>query len=147
KYDDKSQDGADNYPEEGDDGDDLSRDDDDEEDVEEVEEEEEEHPAPTNFVAIVPDEEHIPSIDITTTGARISVRAQLFVTLPPEEEVNRFLALPTPSPSPPITLSPPLAGDRLARLVVPTLTPRSPPLPRSVPTSHREDMPNVVIPP
>ncbi|GJW77106.1 hypothetical protein Tco_0138788 [Tanacetum coccineum] len=56
-----------------------------------------------------------PSTDITTTGARITVRLQASISLPPKAEVERLLAMPTPPPSPPISLSPPSAGERLAR--------------------------------
>ncbi|GKE02296.1 hypothetical protein Tco_1390279 [Tanacetum coccineum] len=56
-----------------------------------------------------------PSTDITTTGARITVRLQASISLPPEAEVERLLAMPTPPPSPPISLSPPSAKERLAR--------------------------------
>ncbi|GKF91244.1 hypothetical protein Tco_0274945, partial [Tanacetum coccineum] len=48
-----------------------------------------------------------PSTDITTTGARITVRLQASISLPPEAEVERLLSMPTPPPSPPISLSPP----------------------------------------
>ncbi|GJY04277.1 hypothetical protein Tco_0370217 [Tanacetum coccineum] len=60
-----------------------------------------------------------PSIDITTIGARIIVRLQASISLPPEAEVERLLAMPTPPPSPLISLSPPSAGVRLARCTAP----------------------------
>ncbi|GJU98288.1 hypothetical protein Tco_1327559 [Tanacetum coccineum] len=50
--------------------------------------------------------EHVitpPSQDITI-GARIIVRPQVSISLPPEAEVERLLAMTTPSPSPPISL-------------------------------------------
>ncbi|GKE16445.1 hypothetical protein Tco_1424022, partial [Tanacetum coccineum] len=56
-----------------------------------------------------------PSTDISTTGARINVRLQASISLPPEAEVERLLAMTTPSPSPPISLSPPSPRERLAR--------------------------------
>ncbi|GJT33728.1 hypothetical protein Tco_0924147 [Tanacetum coccineum] len=40
---------------------------------------------------------------------------QTSISLPPEAEVERLLAMTTPSPSPPISLSPPSVGERLAR--------------------------------
>ncbi|GJZ77934.1 hypothetical protein Tco_0642606 [Tanacetum coccineum] len=55
-----------------------------------------------------------PSTDITI-GARITVRPQTSISLPPEAEVERLLTMTTPSPSPPISLSPPSVGERLAR--------------------------------
>ncbi|GJU34712.1 hypothetical protein Tco_1183066 [Tanacetum coccineum] len=57
-----------------------------------------------------------PSTDITI-GARITIRPQASISLPPEAEVERLLAMTTPSPSPPISLSPPSAGERLARFM------------------------------
>nr|GEY25071.1 hypothetical protein [Tanacetum cinerariifolium] len=52
------------------------------------------------------------------------------ISLPPEAEVERLLAMPTPSPSPLTSLSPPSAGERLARCMAPAALP-SPPLPLS----------------
>ncbi|GKB61822.1 hypothetical protein Tco_0918008 [Tanacetum coccineum] len=66
-----------------------------------------------------------PSTDITI-GARITVRPQTSISLPPEVEVERLLTI---SPSPPISLSPPSAGERLARCMAPPA--HSPPLPPS----------------
>ncbi|GKD45200.1 hypothetical protein Tco_1269845, partial [Tanacetum coccineum] len=62
----------------------ADRDDDDDE------EEEEEHPAPADFV---------PPVHRMT--ARISIRDEPSISLPPREEVERLLALTTPPPSPP----------------------------------------------
>ncbi|GKA74892.1 hypothetical protein Tco_0781270, partial [Tanacetum coccineum] len=70
-----------------------------------------------------------PSTDITTTGARITVRPQASISLPPEAEVERLLAMPTPPPSPPISLSPPSAGERLARCMAPPAHSSPPPVP------------------
>ncbi|GKF24004.1 hypothetical protein Tco_0076326 [Tanacetum coccineum] len=56
----------------------------------------------------------------------ITVRPQTSISLPPEAEVERLLAMTTPLPSPPISLSPPSAGDRLARYIAPPA--HSPPL-------------------
>ncbi|GJV62475.1 hypothetical protein Tco_1468575 [Tanacetum coccineum] len=135
---DETKDGPVDYPmdgrEDGDDddggshGDDADDEDEDEEDEDgEDEEEEEEHLAPTDSAVVVPTVELVsspkgtepvtppPSTDITTTGARITVRLQASISLPPEAEVERLLAMPTPPPSPPISISPPSAGERLAR--------------------------------
>ncbi|GJY77079.1 hypothetical protein Tco_0482195 [Tanacetum coccineum] len=131
--DDETEDGSVDYPMDGgDDGDDddgdSSRDDanDEDEDDEDEEEEEEEHLAPADSAIVVPVDEPIfppegtepvippPSTDITI-GARITIRPQASISLPPEAEVERLLAMTTPSPSPPISLSPPSAGERLAR--------------------------------
>ncbi|GKA93926.1 hypothetical protein Tco_0815912 [Tanacetum coccineum] len=140
--DDETEDGPVDYPmDRGDDGDDddgdLSGDDADDEDEDERdeddkdEEEEEEHLALADSAVIVPTVELVsppegtkpvippPSTDITTTGARITVRLQASISLPPEAKVERLLAMPTPSPSPPILLSPPSAGERLARCMAP----------------------------
>ncbi|GJU17894.1 hypothetical protein Tco_1145860 [Tanacetum coccineum] len=59
-----------------------------------------------------------PSTNITI-GARITIRPQASISLPLEAEVERLLAMTTPSPSPPISLSPPSAGERLARCMAP----------------------------
>ncbi|GJW71988.1 putative reverse transcriptase domain-containing protein [Tanacetum coccineum] len=132
--DDETEDGPVDYPMDGgddrdDDENDSSRDDADDEDEEdedkEDEEEEEEHLTLDDSVVVVPTVELVfppkgtepvippPSTDITTTGARITVRLQASISLPPEAEVERLLAMPTPPPSPPISLSPPSAGERL----------------------------------
>ncbi|GJR71514.1 hypothetical protein Tco_0083879 [Tanacetum coccineum] len=123
----------------GDDGDDddgdSSKDDDDEE--EEEEEEEEEHLAPADSTIIIPVDEPVfphegtnpvipPLSTNITIGARITFRPQTSISLPPEAEVERLLAMTTPSPSPPISLSPPSAGERLARCMAPPA--HSPPL-------------------
>ncbi|GKA80359.1 putative reverse transcriptase domain-containing protein [Tanacetum coccineum] len=73
----------------------ADRDDDDDED--EDEDEEEEHPAPADFV---------PPVHRMT--ARISIRDEPSISLPPREEVERLLALTTPPPSPLTPLSSPL---------------------------------------
>ncbi|GJV38557.1 hypothetical protein Tco_1411034 [Tanacetum coccineum] len=80
------------------------------------------------------------------------------ISLPPEAEVERLLAMTTPSPSPPISLSPPSVGERLARItstqslidVVIAALP-SPPLPPSLyippPIDHRDEIPKPEQPP
>nr|GEX83384.1 hypothetical protein [Tanacetum cinerariifolium] len=52
-------------------------------------------------------------------------------SFPPEAEVERLLAMPTPSPSTLTLLSPPFTGERLARCTAPAALP-SPPLPPSL---------------
>ncbi|GJU62397.1 hypothetical protein Tco_1244232 [Tanacetum coccineum] len=145
--DDETEDGPVDYPidggEDGDDddggshGDDADDEDEDEED--EDEEDEEEHLALADSAVVVPTVELVsppegtepvtppPSTDITTTGARIIVRLQASISLPPEAEVERLLAMPTPPSSPPISLSPPSARERLARCTTPSAH-SSPPL-------------------
>ncbi|GJS90650.1 putative reverse transcriptase domain-containing protein [Tanacetum coccineum] len=49
-------------------------------------------------------------------GLRITVRPQTSISLPPEAEVERLLTMTTPSPSSLASLSPPSAGERLARI-------------------------------
>ncbi|GJZ79730.1 hypothetical protein Tco_0644567 [Tanacetum coccineum] len=80
------------------------------------------------------------------------------ISLPPEAEVERLLAMTTPSPSPPVSLSPPSVGERLARItstqslidVVIAALP-SPPLPPSLyippPVDHRDEIPKPEQPP
>ncbi|GKE63968.1 hypothetical protein Tco_1514335, partial [Tanacetum coccineum] len=115
--DDETEDGLVDYPMDGgDDGDDdngdLSGDDAD---------------APADSTIVIPVDEHVfppegtkpitppPFTDITSR-ARITVRPQIPISLPPEAEVERLLAMTTPSPSPPISLSPPSAGEHLTRI-------------------------------
>ncbi|GJT62942.1 hypothetical protein Tco_1006475 [Tanacetum coccineum] len=101
-----------------------------------------------------------PSTDITI-GARITVRPQTSISLPPEAEVERLLTMTTPSPSPPISLSPPSARERLARIastqvLIDAVTaalppPPLPPLPPSLyippPVDRRDDIPESEQPP
>ncbi|GKC24814.1 putative reverse transcriptase domain-containing protein [Tanacetum coccineum] len=96
------------YPTDGDDDDDEDKDEDEDED----EEEEEDHPTPVDSV-----------LPIHRMTARISIRDEPSISLPPREEVERLLALTTPPPSPLTPLSSPLPQ-------IP-----SPPLPASPPAS------------
>ncbi|GKE19317.1 hypothetical protein Tco_1426894, partial [Tanacetum coccineum] len=144
--DDETEDGPVDYPmDEGDDGDDdyldSSRDDtdDEDEDDEDKEEEEEEHLALTDST-VVPADEHVsspegaepviplPSTDITIE-ARITVRPQASISLPLKAEVERLLAMTTPSPSPLISLLPSSVGERLARCMAPPAHSSPPPVP------------------
>ncbi|GJV72300.1 hypothetical protein Tco_1492295 [Tanacetum coccineum] len=143
-----SKDGLVDYPaDEGHDDDDYDSSDDEEE--KEVSEEEEEHLAPADSVIaptvdLVPSSEETepfetdesaatpppPPADHTTPlGARISIRPQEPIPFPSEAEVERLLALPTPPPSPLISLSPPSAEERLARYLAAPALP-SLPLPK-----------------
>ncbi|GJW62618.1 hypothetical protein Tco_0111953 [Tanacetum coccineum] len=165
--DDETEDGPVDYPmdggKDGDDNDGNSSGDD-ADDEDEDEEEVEEHLALANSAVVVPREPVIPppSTDITTTGARITARLQASISLPSEAEVERLLAMPTPPPSPLISLSPPSAGECLlastqalidavtAALPSPPLPPL-PPLPPSlyIPPSvdRRDDIPESEQPP
>ncbi|GJU59248.1 hypothetical protein Tco_1237014 [Tanacetum coccineum] len=51
------------------------------------------------------------------------------ISLPPETEVKRLLAMPTPPLSPPISLSPPSTGERLARCTALSAHSSPPPVP------------------
>ncbi|GKB02229.1 putative reverse transcriptase domain-containing protein [Tanacetum coccineum] len=152
--DDETEDGPVNYPMDGgdnrdDDDGDSSGDDVDDEDEDEEDDEEEEHPAPADSAVVVPTIEPVsppegtepvitpPSTDISTTGARITVRLQASISLPPEVEVERLLAMTTPLPSPPISLSPPFARERLARCTAPPAHSSPPPMPSPLPPSSR----------
>ncbi|GKA88233.1 hypothetical protein Tco_0809997 [Tanacetum coccineum] len=141
------------------------------EDPEEYEDDETED-APADSAVVVPADEPVsppegtwpvippPSTDITI-GARITVRPQASISLPPEVEVERLLDMTTPSPSPPISLSPPFAGERLARIastqtLIDAVTaelpsPPLPPLPPSLyippPADRRDDIPESEQPP
>ncbi|GKB39325.1 hypothetical protein Tco_0884267, partial [Tanacetum coccineum] len=105
--DDETEDGPVDYPMDGgDDGDDddgdSSRDDANDEDEDDEDEEEE--------------EENLASADSTIA---VPVDEPTSISLPPEAEVERLLAMTTPSPSPPNSLSPPSAGEHLARCIAP----------------------------
>nr|GEU61825.1 hypothetical protein [Tanacetum cinerariifolium] len=143
--DDETEDGPVDYPiDGGDDGDDddgdSSGDDANDEDDDEEDEEEEEHLASADSAVVIPTDELVsppeetesvippPSTDTATTGARITVQLQAAISFPPEAEVERLLAMPTPSPSPLTSLSPPSARERLARCMASAALP-SPPLP------------------
>ncbi|GJU10947.1 hypothetical protein Tco_1133343, partial [Tanacetum coccineum] len=109
--DDETEDGPVDYPMDG--GEDGDEDDGDSsgdfaDDEDEDEKEEEEHLAPVDSAVVVPTVELIsppegtepvippPYTVITTTGARITVQLQASISLPPEAEVERLLAMPTP---------------------------------------------------
>nr|GEV10466.1 hypothetical protein [Tanacetum cinerariifolium] len=163
----------------GDDGDDddgdSSEDDTDDEDEDKKDgEEEEEHFVSASFVVVIPTVELVsppegtepvippPSIDTTTTGARIIVRLQASISLPPEAEIERLLAMPTLPPSPLTSLSPTSVGEHLtlrmasthalidavtAALPSPPLPPLPPPLYIPPHVDHRDDIPETEMPP
>ncbi|GKB69833.1 hypothetical protein Tco_0931245 [Tanacetum coccineum] len=161
--DDETEDGPVDYPmDEGDDGDDddgdSSRDDADED---KDDEEEDEHLALADSAIVVPVDEPVfphegtepvippPSTDITI-GVRITSDLRISISLPPEAEVERLLAMTTPSPSPPISLSPPsLALIDVVTAALPS--PPLPPLPPSLyippPIDRRDDIPESEQPP
>ncbi|GKF65743.1 hypothetical protein Tco_0192260, partial [Tanacetum coccineum] len=134
--DDETEDGPVDYPMDGgddgddDDGDSSGDDAEEDEDDEDEDEEEEEHLAPADSTIVVPVDELVfppkgtesvippPSTDITI-GARITILHETSISLPPEAEVERILAMTNPSPSPPISLSPPSARERLSRCMAP----------------------------
>ncbi|GKB13379.1 hypothetical protein Tco_0847302, partial [Tanacetum coccineum] len=144
----------------------------DEDDEDEEEKEEDEHLAPADSAIVVLIDEPVflprgtepvippPSTDITI-GARITVRPQTSISLPPEAEVERLLAMTTPSPSPHISLSPPSAGECLARIAstqalidAVTAALPSPPLPPLLPSlyipphvDYRDEIPESEQPP
>nr|GEZ83564.1 reverse transcriptase domain-containing protein [Tanacetum cinerariifolium] len=154
--DDEAEDGPVDYPMDG--GDDGDDDDDDgnssgydADDENEDEEEEEEDLASADSVIVIPIDELVsppegteptippPSTDTTTIGARITIRPQTSISLPPEAE--SLLAMPTPPPSPLTSLSTPSVGERLARCTAPSALPLPPLLPSSYPPPpvHRRD--------
>nr|GEW89932.1 hypothetical protein [Tanacetum cinerariifolium] len=151
------------YPEDDDDGNSSRYDADDEGEDEEDEEKEgeEEHLALADSTVVIPIDELAsppegtepiippPFTDTATTGARITIRPQTSISLPPEAEIERLLAMPTPPPSPLTSLSPPFAGERLARCTAPATLP-SPPLPPSLyppPVDRKDDIPESEQPP
>ncbi|GJR29291.1 hypothetical protein Tco_1105523 [Tanacetum coccineum] len=154
--DDETEDGSVDYPMDGGDDDDgdSSRDDVDgeDEDDEDEEEEEEEHLAPADSAIVVPIDEPI----FPPEGTKLTS-----ISLPPEAEVERLMAMTTPLPLPPISLSPPSAEERLTRItstqaLIDAVTtalpsPPLPPLPPSLyippPVDHRDDIPESEQPP
>nr|GEU33395.1 hypothetical protein [Tanacetum cinerariifolium] len=139
--DDETKDGPIDYPmDRGDDGDDddidLSGD-----DVDDKDEEEEEHLALADSAIVIPTDEPV-SPPKGTEPATISY--------PPEVEVERLLAMPTPPPSPLASLSPPSTGEHLARCTAPAALP-SPPLPPPLhmppPVDRKDDIPETEMPP
>nr|GEU33333.1 reverse transcriptase domain-containing protein [Tanacetum cinerariifolium] len=153
----ETEDGPVDYPtDRKDDGDDDDGDSSGDNADDEDEEEEEEHLAPADFAVVIPTNELVsppertepvippPSTDTATTGARITVRLQAAISFPPEAEVERLLAMPTPSPSPLTSLSPPSTEERLARCTAPAALP-SPSLPLPLhmppPVDRRDDIP------
>ncbi|GJU26902.1 hypothetical protein Tco_1165523, partial [Tanacetum coccineum] len=139
-------------------------DDDDDGDEDKDEEEEEDHPAPADSV-----------LSVHRMTARISIRDEPSISLPPREEVKRLLALTTTPPSPLTPLSSPL--PHILSPPFPTSPPASPirplgyraamiriraeipstshplPLPTSSPplqllsSDHRTDRPKITLPP
>nr|GEY14546.1 putative reverse transcriptase domain-containing protein [Tanacetum cinerariifolium] len=96
----------------------------DEDEEDEEDEEEEEHLAPADSTAAI--------------------------SFPPEAEVERLLAMPTPPLSPLASLSSPSVGERLARCTTPAILP-SPPLPPPLhmlpPVDHKDDILETEMPP
>ncbi|GKB48995.1 hypothetical protein Tco_0899748 [Tanacetum coccineum] len=116
---DPEEDPADYPADGGDDGDDEDESSDDDEDDDVDIEEEEEHPAPADSTAVaLPAVDQAPSAEETEpfetdesaatppphpayrVTARISIRDETPISLPPREEVERLLAMPTPPLSP-----------------------------------------------
>nr|GEV45699.1 hypothetical protein [Tanacetum cinerariifolium] len=110
-------------------------------DENEEKEEEEEHLAPADSAIVIPTDELVSSPEGTEPAA---------ISFPLEAEVERLLAMPTPSPSPFTSLSPPSVGERLAKCTAPAALP-SPPLPSPLhmppPIDYRDDIPETEMPP
>ncbi|GJW87815.1 hypothetical protein Tco_0163155 [Tanacetum coccineum] len=107
----------------------ADRDDDDDDEEEDEDEEEEEHLALADSV-----------LPVHCMTARISIRDEPSISLPPREEVERLLALTTPPPSPLTPLS-----SSLPHIPSPPL-PTSPPL-QLLSSDHRTDRPEITLPP
>ncbi|GJY92638.1 putative reverse transcriptase domain-containing protein, partial [Tanacetum coccineum] len=116
--DDSEEEHADYPADGGDDHDDNDSDDDDDHDEEEEESSEDDDEV----------EEILAPTDFATVASTIEP-LQASISLPPEAEVERLLAMPTPPPSPPISLSPPSAWERLARCMAPSAHSLPPPVP------------------
>ncbi|GKC06007.1 hypothetical protein Tco_0997617 [Tanacetum coccineum] len=129
-----------NYPvDRGDDGDDEDESSDDDEDDEvdieadNEDKEEEEHPAPADSIVFATTPPPHPAYHVTT---RISIKDETPISLPPREEVERLLAMPTPPSSP---LSP--WSSALPQIPSPPLPPILSLLPVSLP------LPQIYSPP
>nr|GEX67602.1 hypothetical protein [Tanacetum cinerariifolium] len=124
----EDEDGLVDYPIDG--GDDRDDDDGDssgdEADNKDEDEEDEEHLALADSVVVIPTDE------------------LAAISFPPEAEVERLLAMPTPSPSPLASLLPLSLGERLARFTTPTALPSPPLLP---PIDRRDDILETEMPP
>nr|GEZ11721.1 hypothetical protein [Tanacetum cinerariifolium] len=130
---DETEDGLVNYPMDvGDDGDDDDGDSSGDDADKDKDEEEQEHLALVDSVVVIPTDE------------------LAALSFPLEAKVERLLAMPTLSPSPLASLSPPSAGERLARCTAPATLP-SPPLPPPLhmprPVDCRDDIPETKMPP
>nr|GEY04169.1 putative reverse transcriptase domain-containing protein [Tanacetum cinerariifolium] len=140
--DDETEDDPVDYPmDEGDDGDDddgySSGDEADDKDEDEEDEEEEEYLASADSAVVIPTDELVSP-------------PEAVISFPPKAEVERLLAIPTPSPSPLASLLPPSAGERLARCTAPTALPSPPLLPPlhiPLPIDRRDDIPETEMPP
>nr|GFA61765.1 hypothetical protein [Tanacetum cinerariifolium] len=132
--DDETEDDSVDYPMDGgDDGDDddgdSSGDNVDDEDENEEEEEEKEHLALTDYAVVIPTDE------------------LAAISFPLEVEVERLLAMPTPSSSPLTSLSPPSVGERLARCTAPAALPLPPHLYMPPHIDRRDDILETKMPP
>nr|GEX52438.1 hypothetical protein [Tanacetum cinerariifolium] len=129
--DDETEDGLVDYPMDGgDDGDDDDgdssgddADDEDEDEEEEEEEEEKEHLASADSAVVIPTDELVSPPEETEPAV---------ISFPPEAEVERLLAMPTPSTSPLTLLSPPTTGEHMARCTAPAACLSPPPVPSSL---------------
>nr|GFD37121.1 hypothetical protein [Tanacetum cinerariifolium] len=108
---------------------------------EDKDEEEEDHLAPADSAVVIPTDELVAPPEGTEPAA---------ISFPPEAEVERLLAMPTPSPSPLASLSPPSVRELLVRCTAPAALP-SPPLPPPLyklpPVDRRDDIPETEMPP
>nr|GEZ32657.1 putative reverse transcriptase domain-containing protein [Tanacetum cinerariifolium] len=154
---DETEDGPVSYPMDGgDDGDndDIDSSGYDADNEDEDEDEEEEYLALADSATVIPIDELAsppegtesiippPFTDTATIRARITIRPKTSISLPPEAEVERLLAMPTSPPSPLTLLSPPSVEEHLARCTTLAALP-SPPLPPSSypspPVDRRDD--------
>nr|GEY42557.1 hypothetical protein [Tanacetum cinerariifolium] len=141
--DDGTEDGPVDYPlDGGDDGDDDDGDSSgDDANNEDEDEEKEEHLASADSAVVIPTDELVFPPEGTKPAA---------ISFPPYAEVERLLAMPTPSPSPLTSLSPPSAGERLDRCMASAALPSpplSPPLHMPPPVDRRNDIPETEMSP
>nr|GEV89114.1 hypothetical protein [Tanacetum cinerariifolium] len=135
--DDEIEDGLVDYPMDGGD----NGDDDDGDSFRDDADNEEEHLAPDDSAVVKPTDELVSPPEGTKPAA---------ISFPPKAKVKRLPAMPTPSPSPLASLSPPSVRERLARCTTPAELP-SPPLPPPLhmppPIDHKDDILETKMPP
>nr|GEV23208.1 hypothetical protein [Tanacetum cinerariifolium] len=110
----------------------------------------EEQPLPPVALPTAESPGYVTESDSEEDPEEITIRPQTSISLPPEAEVERLLAMPTLPPSPLTSLSPPSIQEHLARCTALAKL-QSPPLPPSSypppPVERRDGIPESEQPP